>query len=201
MKYQVIIADLPLFYNPRNAGGEVKNKTQFGGGAEKHYDLMKDKDILDLKPYINGVMDNNCILFLWATCPKLDFCIEVMKHWGFTYKTIPFVWVKITKDRNLIYNPGFYTSSNVEFLLLGVKQKKSNFFKPVIKMQQQVIMHERLRHSEKPNIFQEKINLMYPLYNKLELFARRKIINYTCLGNEITGNDIKIDLEELAKIS
>jgi len=204
MKYPIIVADLPLFYNSRKAGGEVKNKTKFGGGAEKHYDLMKDKDILDLKPYVNNVMADNCALFLWTTCPKLDFCLEVMKHWGFKYKTIPFVWVKTYKPSingfRLVSNPGFYTASNIEFLLLGIKQKDSNYFKPYIKMQQQVVIYERLEHSQKPEIFQNKIKLMYPSYNKLELFARRVRFDYTCIGNEITGNDIKIDLERIATL-
>ena len=42
-------------------------------------------------------------------------------------------------------NPGFYVANNVETIILGVKQKTPKFFEPEIKMQQQVILHERLR--------------------------------------------------------
>ena len=38
---------------------------------------------------------------------------------------------------------------------------------------------------------------MYPKYDKLEMFARRQRDGWTCIGNEITGNDIRKDLQLL----
>ena len=83
---------------------EVKNKTKFGGGCEKHYSLLKDEDLFDLKPYINDISDDNCAMFMWCVSSKLDVAINMMEHWGFKYKTMPFVWVKTyPKKRRTLY--------------------------------------------------------------------------------------------------
>ena len=196
--FDIILADLPLFYNNRKAGGERLQKTKFGGGAMKHYPLMKDNDLLNLKPYIDSISNKDCALFLWVTMPKLDFCMEFMKYCGFKYKTMPFVWVKTySKSGTIVQNPGFYTASNAEAVILGTKGKTSRYFEPSKKMIQQVVLSPRLKHSQKPEDIQDKIDLMYPSYKKLELFARRQKNGWTCLGNEITGNDIRIDLANL----
>lgn len=36
------------------------------------------------------------MLFLWVTFPKLLESFEVIKAWGFEYKTVAFVWIKQT---------------------------------------------------------------------------------------------------------
>ena len=133
MKFQVIITDNPWHFNSRKSGGEVKNKTKFGGGCEKHYSLLKDEDLFDLKPYINDISDDNCAMFMWCVSSKLDVAINMMEHWGFKYKTMPFVWVKTyPKSGELCMNPGFFVANNVETIILGVNQKTPKFFEPVI---------------------------------------------------------------------
>ena len=37
--------------------------------------------------------EDNAVLYLWATAPKLLEALQVMKSWGFTYKTQA-VWDK-----------------------------------------------------------------------------------------------------------
>ena len=36
-------------------------------------------------------------LFLWATFPQLPEALRLIKAWGFTYKTVAFVWLKKNK--------------------------------------------------------------------------------------------------------
>jgi N6-adenosine-specific RNA methylase IME4 len=40
---------------------------------------MKDKELLDMKEYIDKLSNDNSIMFMWATMPRLDFAIELMK--------------------------------------------------------------------------------------------------------------------------
>jgi site-specific DNA-methyltransferase (adenine-specific) len=201
MKFNIIVADPPWHYNSRKAGGEIKNKSKFGGGCEKHYNLMKDSEILDLAPLIKSISNENCALFLWATCPKLDLAISVIKEWGFEYKTVAFTWVKTYANNKVCYNPGYYTSSNSELLLLGIKQKQSGFFQPDKKMISQIITTKRLEHSQKPEIFQDNIDLMYPNMSKIELFSRRWRTGWLCIGDELTSNDIRFSLQHIIERS
>lgn len=182
-QYQVIYADPPWHYNNRKTGGERNDKTKFGGGAMKHYPLMPDADLLAMRPFIDSLADKNCALFMWATMPRLDFAIELLKGWGFRYATNAFTWVKHKKklsvsevlgdqmlDHNWVYGPGYYTASNVEVVLLGIKGSMP----PVRKMTPSIITTERFEHSRKP-ILHCEIDHMYPEAKKIELFARNDI--------------------------
>jgi N6-adenosine-specific RNA methylase IME4 len=65
------------------------------------------------------------------------------------------------------------------------------------KSQRSVCLAENLRHSAKPDDLQESLETMFPKTRKLELFARRIRPDWTCLGNEIDGKDIRDALAEL----
>lgn len=182
MKYQVILADPPWWYSNRKTGGERKDKTKFGGGAMKHYPLMKDQALKDMAPFVDTLADDNCALFLWVTMPRLDFGIELLKDWGFRYATTAFAWVKLTVDGSRpVYGPGNYTASNIEVVLLGVRGS----VKPRVKMLPSVIQTPRGKHSAKPSQVREKIRLMYPEGQAIELFAREKVEGWHAWGNEV----------------
>lgn len=155
--FDVILADPPWHYNNRKAGGERKDRTKFGGGASKHYPLMRDEEIISLNLAVHTWAAPNCALFLWATCPRIDSAIAVLNGWGFRYATVAFVWVKRAKDNGLIFNPGYYTASNVELVLLGVRGS----MRPARPMIQQVVEAPRRGHSQKPPEIQRRIEEMY----------------------------------------
>ena len=85
-KYKIIYADPPWEY-----GDKLQHH---GGSAESHYDVMKFKDICNLP--VNNIADDNCVLFLWVTYPKLLDCIKTIEKWGFKYKTIGFNWINFS---------------------------------------------------------------------------------------------------------
>jgi len=60
-----------------------------------NYPTMKLNDICTLP--VSKLAEKDCVLFLWATYPRLVDAIEVIKAWGFTYKTVAFTWVKRNK--------------------------------------------------------------------------------------------------------
>ena len=45
----------------------------------KHYPLMKDDELRDMKNFIGEITKDNAIMFMWATMPRLDFAIELMQ--------------------------------------------------------------------------------------------------------------------------
>ena len=74
----------------------------------------------------------------------------------------------------------------------GIYKKLKN------KSQRSVSFFENKRHSEKPEDLQDRLELMFPDANKLEMFARRIRKDWTCLGNEVCdGEDIRDSLLKL----
>jgi len=174
MKYDLIYLDPPRHYNSRKTWGERNNKTKFWWWAEKHYPLMKDKELMEMKEYINSISNDNCIMFMWATMPRLDFAIELMKERWFNYKTVWFTRVKLNKDWTYRVNPWYYTASNIELVLIGIKWKNNWRFKPNKTMTNQIVATGIREHSGKPDEVRDRIDLMYSNLNKIELFARSK---------------------------
>ena len=60
VKYEIIYADPPWDYKGQTQHGG--KKTSDTGGALSHYPTMKLKDLIDLKPMIDNLADNNCLL-------------------------------------------------------------------------------------------------------------------------------------------
>lgn len=147
-KYQVIYADPPWDY-----GGKMQyDKTTIKGeniGFEKKiflssagfkYPTLKLKQLKTLD--VKSIADDDCILFMWTTGPQLANSVELGEAWGFEYKTVAFVWDK------MIHNPGRYTLSQTEFVLVF---KKGKIPQPRgARNVRQMVAVPRGKHSEKP---------------------------------------------------
>jgi site-specific DNA-methyltransferase (adenine-specific) len=146
---------------------------------------MTNQELLDFKPTIDEHSCDNSIMFMWTTGPHLAFSTLLMKHWGFTYKTIAFVWEKICKNGEPRHGPGNYTGSCAEIVLLGIKGKNNGRFTPARKLVPQTIREPRRQHSRKPDTAAERIERMYPELSKIEMFAREQREGWTAWGNEV----------------
>lgn len=104
-KFEIIYADPPWRYDFSN----TKNRE-----IENHYPTMTTEDICNL-PISTS---DNCILYLWATAPKLLEALKVLQSWGFEYKTQA-VWDK------LIMGMGYWFRGQHEILIVGTKGKVS----------------------------------------------------------------------------
>jgi N6-adenosine-specific RNA methylase IME4 len=167
-KYNIIYADPPWQYNDKRSGAGYKNPSG-AGGAEKHYPTMSLEQICDMP--VENIADENCMLFLWTTSSLLDYGFEVVKRWGFSYKTMGFVWVKMTKDYSKPYSGmGHYTNQNAEFCLLALKGSYWRQAKNV----KQIIQEPRQKHSMKPQIVRKKIVELCGDLPRIELFARKE---------------------------
>lgn len=145
----------------------------------------------DLKKLeVASIAEEDCLLFMWTTGPQMANAIELGVSWGFSYKTVAFVWDK------MIHNPGRYTLSSTEFVLAF---KRGKFPQPRgARNIRQLISAKRGRHSEKPVEVIEGITKMFPSQYKIELFARRNYEGWNNWGLEIP--DFGIDIKSFGEI-
>ena len=56
---------------------------------------------------------DDCALLLWTTDPLLPTALEVIRAWGFTYKTVGFYWAKLNKsaDPTVYHEASFLPAS------------------------------------------------------------------------------------------
>lgn len=122
-------------------------------------------------------------MFLWVTAPCLIEGIELIKAWGFTYKTVAFTWIKKCKRADKIFTGmGYYTRSNAEYCLIATKGKG---LKRKSRSVSSVIMTPIEEHSKKPDETRKRIEALYGDVPKIELFARRQADNWDSWGNEV----------------
>lgn len=135
------------------------------------------------------IADNPSVLLLWATFPQMQEALEVIKAWGFTYKTLGFSWLKTNKDGSPFFGVGYYAKSNQEVCLLAVKGKAHSLVKS--NKVSSVVITGRTKHSEKPAVVRQKIIQLFGDLPRIELFARQKTKGWDVFGNEVES-DIKL---------
>ena len=174
-RYEIIYADPPWRYNARN-----NPNTKFGGGVHAHYPTMSFEEIKELP--IEKITAEDCALFLWTTFPYIDKQLEVFSAWGFEYKTLGFSWIKLNKrNQQPFFGTGYYTKSNCECCLLGIKGK----MKPISNYVSSCLILPRREHSRKPDEVRTAIVRLFGDRPRIELFAREQTVGWDCWGNEV----------------
>ncbi len=163
-----------------------KDKALAGNrGAGCKYDVMTTVDISKLP--VKELAEDDCILFMWVTMPKLNECFEVIKSWGFEYKTVAFTWIKQNKlSQTPFMGMGRWTRANAEVCLLATKGRPKRISASV----HSVVMSPIEKHSKKPHEVRERIIKLIGDVSRIELFAREK-----SEGWDVWGNEIVCDLE------
>jgi len=174
-KYGIIYADPPWRYDDKSCQGN----------CEKYYDTMSLEEICNLP--VKDIADRDCILFLWATYPKIREALDTIEKWGFQYKTIGFQWIKQNKKGSGFFlGLGRWTRGNSECCLIATigkpKRRSANV--------SQLIFAPLTRHSEKPNEVRKKIVDLVGDLPRIELFARQKVDGWDCWGNEVEGVEL-----------
>jgi len=119
---------------------------------------------------------DDCVLFLWATAPKLREALEVMAAWGFEYKTHA-IW-----DKEKI-GMGYWFRGQHELLLVGTKGSAAP---PAQENRTSSVFREaRNGHSEKPVCVYEWLEAAFPDVIKLEMYCRRMRDGWQVWGNEV----------------
>jgi len=133
---------------------------------------------------VQNISNDNCILFLWATFPRLPEALKLIKSWGFSYKGLAFNWVKTNKKTDsLFWGMGYWTRQNPEVCLIGLKGKVPRLARNI----HSVLMDKVEYHSKKPDRVRDLIISSVGDLPRIELFARQKIDGWDCWGNEVDG--------------
>jgi len=184
-QYQLIYADPPWPEAQRRYAPENRDSLWDSyKTSDKHYPLMSADAIASL-PVQDLADPAGCVMFIWNPFRHIKIMLRVLEAWGFEYKTIGFVWVKITKKLKLRTNPGYYTNSNTEPCYIATRGRV-----PVPKASDvhQVILAPITGHSQKPYEAYKRINRLYPGLSKIELFARRKMKGWDVWGNQVENS-------------
>jgi len=171
-KYNIIYADPPW---PHRSGSRHKVVP---------YPTMTIKQISRLP--IDTLTQKNAVLLLWTTDKYLQAAMQVMRCWGFEYKTVVFVWVKQSLHGCLSLMVGGWTVKCVELCLLATKGRPHKLLR--CRSVPQLLTAKTRGHSTKPKEARERIELMFPKANKLELFARKKSPGWDVWGNEVESD-------------
>ena len=179
-KFGTILADPPW---------QFQNKT--GKVAPEHrrltrYGTMSLEEIADLP--VRAVAADSAHLYLWVPNALLPQGLEVLKAWGFQYKS-NIVWHKIRKDGGSDgRGVGFYFRNVTEIILFGVRGKNARTLAPG-RRQVNLFSTRKREHSRKPD---EQYDIIEACSRGpyLELFARGARANWTLWGNQ-ASNDYK----------
>lgn len=157
-------------------------------------DEMKALPVADLAA-------RDCVLHMWVIGSHLDQAIELGRHWGFTYKSDGFVWVKTGKHDPAVrpISMGKWVRKQVEYGLLFSRGKPRRLDAGVRQLIEtggpwdgglmevsadNVIYAPKREHSRKPDERYERIErLAGGPY--VELFARTRRPGWDCWGNEV----------------
>ncbi len=181
--YDIVYADPPWEYE--------EGATDPSRDVNGKYATMPTGDICAMP--VASIVADDAALFLWTTGPKLEEAFGVIAAWGFVFKAI-IVWEKTNADGSPFMGTGRTVRNACEFLIIATRGDVLPPDNPKIN----IVHTQRLEHSEKPAIFRELLQGMYPMFKRrVELFARQRPDGWTAWGSEI-GSDPASSVEQAA---
>ena len=171
-KYSILYADPPWQYFDKALAGNR--------GSCCKYSVQPKSWIASLP--VGSIAEKDCALFLWVTHPQLEVGFEILKSWGFKYKTVAFCWVKQNrKSESLFWGMGSMTRANSEICLLATRGKPKRINAGV----HSVLISPVRRHSEKPDEVRTRIVELLGDLPRIELFARKQTPGWDVWGDEV----------------
>ena len=161
-KFSTILADPPW---------QFQNRT--GKMAPEHKRLNRygtmDLDAIKALP-VAEVAADTAHLYLWVPNALLPEGLEVLRAWGFQYKS-NLVWHKVRKDGGSDgRGVGFYFRNVTELVLFGVRGRNARTLAPG-RRQVNLLATRKREHSRKPDELYDIIEACSP-GPRIELFAR-----------------------------
>jgi N6-adenosine-specific RNA methylase IME4 len=131
----------------------------------------------------------DCALFMWVYQPMLREAFTLFDSWGFTFKTVAYVWFKISggQDRlfygseDVVKGLGYHTRAGTEQVWLATRGKG---YERISMGEGQAIFAPRREHSRKPDQVAESIVRLAGDLPRLEMFARSPRKGWDVWGNE-----------------
>lgn len=158
-----------------------------GKGASQHYGCASVADICALP--VKDITAKDAVLFMWVVQPMLPEALEVIKAWGFTYKTVGYVWVKIKGGQGRLFYAGedvrkglgYHTRAGCEQCWIATKGAG---YSRLSRGEAQVVFSPLREHSRKPDEIRESIERLAGDVPRLEMFARAQTRGWDTWGNE-----------------
>ena len=171
--FRTILADPPWQFQNRTGKMAPEHKRLL------RYPTMKLNEIKELP--VNALAAETAHLYLWCPNAMLESGLQVMRAWGFTYKS-NIVWHKIRKDGGSDgRGVGFYFRNVTELILFGVKGRMRTM--PPGRSRVNYLSSRKREHSRKPDEIFDIIESCSP-GPYLELFARFPRLGWSHWGNE-----------------
>lgn len=169
--YDLIMADPPWRFQTRSGKGITPK------GAGGQYRTMPLERIMALP--VAGLAAPDCLLWLWATNPMLPQAFEVLRAWGFTFKTAGH-WAKTTARGKLAFGTGYVLRCAGEPFLIGTRGR------PVTtRATRSVIMGRVREHSRKPEAAYAAAQALMPEARRLDLFSRQTRPGWDGWGDQL----------------
>jgi N6-adenosine-specific RNA methylase IME4 len=174
-RFSTVLADPPWRFQNRTGKISPENKRLW------RYPTMTVKEICDIPVW--WTLHEKAHLYLWVPNCMITDGLEVMRSWGFTYKT-QIIWYKVRKDGGPDRRGvGFYFRNVTEILLFGVRGKNNRTLPPG-RSRENIIVSRKREHSRKPDE-------QYELIEKcsrgpyLEMFARTRRPGWESWGDQL----------------
>ncbi len=176
-KYATILADPPWRFSNRTCkmAPEHRRLSRYGTLTLEEIAALPVAETAEARSH----------LYLWVPNALILEGLDVMRRWGFTYKT-NLVWHKVRKDGGPDgRGVGFYFRNVTELVLFGVRgsmrtlapgRRQVNFLKT-----------QKREHSRKPDEFYDIIERCSP-GPYLEMFARSARPGWVSWGNEVNAS-------------
>lgn len=144
------------------------------------YPTMSLDEIAELP--VARIAKQKAHLYLWVPNALIQDGLEVMRRWGFTYKS-NIVWYKVRKDGGPDRRGvGFYFRNVTELCLFGTRGSGIRT-RQRGRIQPNIVVSQKTMHSRKPSEMYEIIEeCSYGPY--IELFSRVRREGWTMWGNQ-----------------
>lgn len=177
MKYNLIYADPPWTYRDKCHSGER--------GAGYKYKLMTLSDLCDLRPFIDSIAADDCLLAMWWVPPQPAEALALVEAWGFKFKTMSgFTWRKLTKNGKEHFGMGNWSRANAESCLFATRGKPKRVSAGVRSM----ISAPVREHSRKPDEVRDRLVQLMGDVPRIELFARQQTEGWSVWGLEVESS-------------
>jgi N6-adenosine-specific RNA methylase IME4 len=201
-RYRAILCDPPWRYVTRSPKGMDRS-------PDRHYETMTLDEIKAMP--VRDLCDKNCVLFMWVIDSHVEMAHEVLKAWGFKYKTIGFYWGKTNKDgKTFFQGTGHWTRANPEHVYEAyfgeTEQEVERCFLATVgapprdaKNVPRLLVSPRREHSRKPSdIWKQIERLVQGPY--LEMFGREQHGDWTIHGKEANKFTDPIMYPDIAEV-
>jgi len=187
-RFGTILADPPWKFLNRTGKMAPEHKRLY------RYHTMTNDEILSMP--IKDMALPKSHLYLWVPNALVELGLQVMKQWGFEYKTM-MIWYKIRKDGGPDRRGvGFYFRNVTEVILFG-NRGQLRTLQPG-RSQENIISSQKRGHSIKPDELYQIIESCSP-GPYLELFARRTRPGWVSWGDEVEESLTKTNHDEAIK--